>query len=259
MSLYISTKAELIKTKRSASFWLSLLGSGMIPLVFFLSYVIKPWRNYERMAKFPWEQHFMHGWQSFSSFLLPMFVILICSLIPQIEYKNNAWKQVFASPQSIGNIFFSKYIAIFLMIMFLFLMYNIFMILAGVVPNLFLPKYSFLKSSIDWGSLLKLNLRSFIALMGIISIQYWFSLRFRNFIVPIAVGLGLLVTAMVLNSWEHIDKIPYAYPFLTFISAAEPGKPAGGSFMNHEWNSLAYFTVFTLIAFADLRFRKERG
>ncbi|MGZ8539744.1 MAG: ABC transporter permease [Chitinophagaceae bacterium] len=208
MSFIISTKAELIKTKRSASFWLSLIGSAIIPLIFFLIYTLRPEKNYPRMLVKPWEIHFMQGWQAFAAFLLPMFVILICSLIPQIEYKNNTWKQVFASPQSIGNIFFSKYVSIVIMILFLFLMFNLLMILSGVIPNLFFSKYGFLKNSIDWGALAKLNFKTFISLLGIISIQYWFGLRFRNFIVPIGLGLGLLIAAMILSSWENIDKMP---------------------------------------------------
>ncbi len=147
MSFIISTKAELIKIKRSSSFWLSLIGSGVIPLIFFLTYVLMPEKNYLRMQAHPWEMHLLQGWQAFAAFLLPMFVILICSQVPQIEYKNNTWKQVFASPQSIGNIFFSKNAAILLMILFLFLMFNIFMILAGTIPNLIFSKYTFLKKS----------------------------------------------------------------------------------------------------------------
>lgn len=258
MSFIISTKAELIKTKRSASFWLSLIGSGVIPLIFFLMYVIEP-KNSARFQDKPWELHFTQGWQAFAAFLLPMFVILICSLIPQLEYKNNTWKQVFASPQSIGNIFFSKYVSIVIMILFLFLMFNLFMLLSGIVPNLFYSKYAFLKNSIDWGTLLKLNFKTFVALLGIISIQYWISLRFRNFIVPIGIGLALLVISLILIPWVHVDKVPFAYPLLTFISSTSKTELTGPLLKNHELNSIGYFIFFTFLAFLDMRFRKERG
>jgi lantibiotic transport system permease protein len=261
MNFIISTKAEIIKTRHSASFWLSLTGSIIIPLIFFLIYTLRPDSNYEKLQVKPWEMHLLQGWQAFSAFLLPMFVILICSLIPQIEYKNNTWKQVFASPQSIGNIFFSKYVAIAIMILFLFLMFNIFMILAGVIPNLVYSKYAFLENSIDWSALLKLNFKTFVALLGIVSIQYWLGLRFRNFIVPIGIGLGLLVAAMILSPWEHIDKVPYAFPFLTFYSSTSSAKTelTGPFLQNHELNSIGYFIFFTILAFLDMRYRKERG
>src|SRR5690606_37759052 len=99
---------------------------------------------YARFESNPWDLHFVQGYQAFSAFLLPMFVILICSLIPQIEFKNNTWKQVFASPQSTGNVFFSKFASILMMIVFLFIMFNVLMVLAGVISNLIYPKYTFL-------------------------------------------------------------------------------------------------------------------
>jgi len=253
MNLTISVRAEIIKTKRSASFWLSILGATVIPLIFFLAYILKPAEAYSNT----WGIHFLQGWQVFNAFLLPMFVILICSLIPQIEYKNSAWKQVFASPQTIGNIFFSKYLTILIMILFLFFVFNILMVLSAVVPNLFFRKYTFLSNSIDWMQLVRLNLKTFISLLAIISFQYWLSLRFRNFIVPIGIGLGLLVTSLILYQlrWEHIYKVPYAFPVLTMEGIREPDF----KLQNHEWNAIAYFIFFTLLAFLDMRFRKERG
>lgn len=255
MSLLLSTRTELIKTKRSASFWLSLIGAAVIPGIMFLMYMLNAEKNYERYRAGGWSRHFAEGSQVFAAFLLPMFVVLICSLIPQIEYKNNTWKQVFASPQSIGNIFFSKYLSIILMIVLLFVLFDIFMILSAIVPNLFYPQFSFLSSKLEISTLLTLNAKSFISLLGIISIQYWVSLRFKNFIVPIGIGLGLLVASIMVYQWQHIDKVPYAFPFLTFMTSER----GDNSIQNHELNSIGYFAFFTLLAFADMRFRKQRG
>ena len=259
MSLYTSVQSELIKTKRSASFWLSLIGAGVIPLIFFLAYTIKPEKVKGEQLMMPWESHFFNGWGAFANFLLPMFVILICSQIPQIEFKNNTWKQVFASPQSIGNIFFSKYIAIMLMVLFLFLMFNVFMILAGVIPSLFHKNLTFLDKPFNWGQLFKLNVRSLVSLLGIISIHYWLSLRFKNFIVAIGLGLGLLVTSLILfaNGWEDISKMPYAFPILTLTGHMKSDN--GPFFLNHELNSIGYFVLFSVIAFLDMKYRKQRG
>lgn len=259
MSLVIATRAELIKNKRSAAFWLCFIGSAFIPFIFFLTYTLRPDLNYARLAAEPWQEHLGKGWQNFSAFLLPMFVILTCSLIPQVEYKNNTWKQVFASPLSIGDIFFSKYLSIIAMVFFLFVMFNVFMLLAGVSADLIHPKYSFLEKAVDWKGLIKMNFKSFISLLAIISIQYWLSLRFRNFIVPIGVGLALLVSALILLPWEHINKVPYAFPFLSFTGSVGPAAAKPGLLASHEIYSIIYFLVFTLLAFADLRFRKERG
>ncbi len=227
MSLIVSIQSELLKTRRSASFWISILGAGFIPLIFLLSFYFKPDGAIKNLSAEPWQKYFGMGWQVLNSFIFPMYVILICTLIPQIEYRNNAWKQVFSSPQSFGTIYFSKFFTIHLMIFFFYLMFNVFMITAAIIINLINSKFPFLNHSIDWPELLKMNLKTYISILGISAIQYCISLRFKNFIVPIGIGLAFLVGAIVaLNfNWEHIDKMPYAYPF----------------------------------GFLDMRFRKEKG
>ena len=256
MSFAASFRTEIIKTKRSATIWLCVLGSGFIPFIFFLTYILQPERNIKKLQIKPWEQHIGQGWQALSAFLLPMFVILICSLVVQIEFKNNSWKQVYASPQSYAEIFFSKFLAIQMMILFLFVLFNLFLILAAVVPNLFYSKYAFLRSSLNWKKLLLLNLRTYVAILGISALQYWISLRFKNFIVPIGIGLACLIASLIMLQWEHIAKIPYAYSMLTMMTA---GTKAKYFFQNHEFNSIGYLVFFLALGFLDMKYRKERG
>jgi lantibiotic transport system permease protein len=256
MNFAVSLRSEILKTKRSAAFWLSVIGALFIPVLFFLMYFFKPDVFTVQLKSTPWEKHFEHGWEVLSLFLLPMFVILTCSLIPQIEFKNNAWKQVFATPQSLGNIFFSKYLTIHLMILFCFLLFNLFMLLSAVVVNIVNSKYSFFSSPVDWTALLRLSFKTYVSILGISAIQYWISLRFKNFIAPIGIGLALLITALIILQWEHAPKVPYAQPALTFFDIK---KKSTNLLANHEWNAIGYFLFFTTLAFFDMKFRKERG
>jgi hypothetical protein len=256
MNFITSTRAELLKTKRSAAFWLSVLGALFIPAIFFMMYYFKPEVFIPMLKGDPWQSHFLRGWQSLSAFLLPMFIILVCSLIPQIEYKNNTWKQVFASPQSFGSIFFSKFLTIHLMILFCFTLFTLFMILSALTVNMVNEKFPFLNNAIDLSSLLKMVFKTYVSVLGISAIQYWLGLRFRNFITPIGIGLGLLITSLIIMQWKHIDKVPYAFPILTLNSLmVKPDK----LLVNHELNSIGYFLVFMFIGFFDMKFRKEKG
>jgi hypothetical protein len=256
MTFLIAARTELIKTRRSSAFWLSVLGAAFMPVIFFLMYTLKPKSFIPALAGDPWTGHFLRGWQSLAPFLLPMFVILSCSLITQIEYKNNTWKQVFASPQSIGAIFFSKFLAIHIMILFCFLLFNFFMIISALAVNVINKGYSFTHHAIDWLTLVKWSFKTYVSVLGICALQYWLSLRFKNFIVPIAIGLALLIASLALLQWEHIYKIPYAAPILTFMSIRNK---SGELLQNHEWNAIGYFVCFTALAFLDLLNRKERG
>lgn len=265
MSFIISVQSELLKTKRTASFWLSVVAASFLPGIFFLVYFFKPEPSIQNLKAMPWIIHFNMSWQILNSFLFPMYIILICTLIPQIEYKNNAWKQVFSSPQSFGTIFFSKFLTIHLVIFFFYILFNLLMILSAVIATLLNPKFPFLSTAIDWGNLIKLNLKTYLSILGISAIQYWLSLRFKNFIAPVGIGLALLIGAIISINfrWEHVDKVPYAYPIRTLAMMVEQrrsGSITGRPFIeNHELNSAGYFIFFTLLAFLDMKFRKEKG
>jgi lantibiotic transport system permease protein len=258
MSFAISLQSEVLKTKRSASFWLSILAAGIMPAIFFLAFYFKPDGAIKSLQKDSWGTYFNWGWNVLNVFIFPMFVILICTLIPQIEFKNNAWKQVFASPQSLSSIYFSKFLTIHLMIFFFFLCFLSFMFSSAILTNLLNSKFSFFHSAVDWQRLAKLTVKTYISILGISAIQYCLSLRFKNFIAPVGIGLALLVGGLVAREagWEHIFKVPFAHPLLTLEYLHRPARPF---IENHEWNSILYFIAFMISGLIDLKFKKEKG
>jgi hypothetical protein len=258
MSFAISIQSEVLKTKRSASFWLSIMAAGFMPTILFLALYFKPQGAIKDLQLDPWKIFFSWGWGALSFFIFPMFVILICTLIPQIEYKNNTWKQVFASPQSLGSIFFSKFLTIHFMIFFFYLLFTLFMMLSGITINLINDKFTFLHRSIDWRGMAYLSFKTYISILGISAIQYWLSLRFKNFIAPVGIGLALLICAFLARRvrWEYIYELPFAHPLLTAESFEQKNRPF---LENHELNSIVYFVTFLAIGFFDLKYRKEKG
>ncbi|ANE50358.1 ABC transporter permease [Flavisolibacter tropicus] len=260
MNILISTQTEILKTKRSASFWLSIIAALFLPTLFSIGYSVEP-ESLIRQMKLSgnaWSFHFGNAWQVANAFLFPMFIILICSLIPQIEYKNNTWKQVYASPQPLANVYFSKFISIHMMIFFFFMLFNVFLISFAIIVNLINSKFQFLDQSIDWAMLGRLCLKTYISILGITAIQYWLSFRIKNFIAPVGIGLAMIIASIILAQigWKHIYKFPFAHPFLTLQSI---GKNNSLVIENHELNSIGYCAFFLILGYLDLKFRKERG
>lgn len=258
MSLLSSTSAELLKTKRTASFWLSIAAAGFIPAIFLFAFATNQARSIKTLGTEPWGSYFYYGWQSLSSFLFPMYVILICTLIPQIEFKNNAWKQVYATPQKLTDIYLSKFITIQLMIFLFYVLFNLFTILSGVCLDLINSNFLFLDTRINWKGLLKLNLKTYIAVLGISAIQYMLALKFKNFVTPVGIGLALLVGSLIAVSfgWDHADKIPFAHPNLTLKSMMLKNQPF---IANHEWYSIVFFVAFLVLGYIDLVLKKDKG
>lgn len=257
MTFVSAIQSEILKTKRTASFWLSLIGAGFIPAIIFLVYILNPEESVPGLKNVPWKNHFHIGWQ-ISSLLLPMYVILISTLIPQIEYRNHTWKQVFSSPQSTTEIYLAKFTTVHLMIISCLVLFNAMMILSAVGANLLNDQYSFFKSRIDWPEHLAMNLKTYIAIMAISAVQYWLSVRFKSFIVPIGIGLALLLGSIIATNlgWPHVAKIPHAHSLLTYMYTKKNG---AFPLANHEWNALGYFLFFVVLGCIDLHFRKAKG
>ncbi len=255
-SFIINTKAELLKCRKTAAYWMTL-GSGVfIPLIMFISFVAKPGIFAREMASDPWNMYFQRSWQSAAAFLMPMYVILVTSLVVQVEYRNNTWKQVYASPRSYGDIYFSKFIIVHLMILASFLIFDTSIILGGYLTNVFRSEYNFTSTPIPWDIFLSKTSRLYISILGITSIQYWLSLRLRNYIAPVGIGLALLITGLIIMNWEKVIYYPYAYTALTYFKNLNSKVAAGNK---HEWYSLIWFAVVLVLGFWDTVKRRERG
>lgn len=256
-SLITTTKIEWIKTRRTAAMWLTFLGAAFIPFISLLIYILKPEHFVKALKADPWQSHIFQSWQSASVFLLPMYVILTTSLIVQIEYRNNTWKQLYTTPRTFGDVYFSKFIVIQAMILGCFLLFNIFLILSGLVTSWINPGYLFTSRAIPFSQLFILSGKLYISSLAITSIQYWLSLRLKNYIAPLGIGLALLITGLIILQWEKIHYYPYAYTALSFFRGANPGtSPELGK---NEWLSLVWFAGVLLLGFADTIQRKERG
>ena len=259
MNLFISTQSELLKTRRTLSFWFTIIGAFFIPLMLSIGISSGDDAAEKASTNDPWTEFLGMGWQLSCIFLLPIYTILVSALLINIEHRSNTWKQVFASPQSIGNIFFSKFLTIQVMLVFCFLLLNFFTIVVAVIANLFNQKFNFLHQALNWQQLLYMNFKAWIATLGISAIQYWLSLRFKNFIAPLGIGIALFIggAVAIINKWQHVSKYPYALPALSFDAVY---KMKDRPFLeNHEWNSLGYLVVFLLIGFLDMKMRKEKG
>lgn len=256
-SFLFNIKAEWLKTKRTAAMWITLLGAAFIPLISFLIYALKPEHFVKVLSSDPWSELILQSWQSASIFLLPMYVILTTSLIVQIEYRNNTWKQVYSSPRSYADIYFSKFVVIQAMILGCFILFNIFLIIFGYATSLINANYLFTEKAIPWRRLFNLSAKLYISSLAITSIQYWLSLRLRNYIAPLGIGLGLLITGIILLQWEKIYYYPYAYTALTFFRGNNPEANPGLS--KNEWFSLGWFGIVLLLGFIDSITRKEHG
>lgn len=257
IAFFLNTKSEILKSKRTLAFWLTILGAVVIPLVLSLAYNIYAKEFAKDFKVDPWSTHMNNVWQAAAALLLPMYVILVTSLIVQIEYRNNTWKQVYASPRTYADVYFSKFLVINMMIISCFILFNLLIILSGFIAGLIHPDvYSFNREPIPFAKMFRFSAKLYMSILAISAIQYWLSLRFRNFIAAIGIGLGLFITGLLIIEWPKSIYYPYVYTGLTYFNDLRKGIT---STSKHEIYSLIWFGVVLLLGFLDTVKRKERG
>jgi hypothetical protein len=249
MTFTASLRSEFLKIKRTSVIYLIVIAAFIIPLVqLFDSGPPDPVNPEDGWADF-----YREGFMVFVFVFLPLFFVLTSTLLMQIEIRNNAWKQVLASPQSFFHILLAKFAVVQALAVAFLLIYNVYiMMIAGVVDILF--GSDLLAYVGRWPELLKLNLLAYGSTIGISSLCFWLALRSKNFIVPIAIGfmLWLICLAALEVKWPHIDKYVFAIPFTIVAKKYEQ------EHLFHQLLSIGYGVFFFGIAYLEFVLRRVR-
>src|SRR5215210_9396961 len=126
MNFIGSFQSEWLKKRRSLASWLVIVGAFFTPSIILMSRI----KNADKLSALYvsddfWQKLWHQTWESMAVFLLPIGIILAAGLITQIEYKNNTWKQLHTTPQGFTTIFFAKFLVIFVMLVEVFVLFNI--------------------------------------------------------------------------------------------------------------------------------------
>ena len=219
MTLLIhSLQSEWLKRKGSLASWLVLVGALFTPSIITLTQILRPAKVPAQFASPDfWEAYFKNSWQSMLALLLPMGIILAVTLVTQLEYKNNAWKQLHTTPQPLTVVFVSKFLVLMALQVQLFILFNVAIFLSAVVTSAVLPTVSFPTEPFPWSHFITESAYFFIDSLPIVAIQFGLSLLFRNFLVAVGTGLLFLVTTLVMLSWEFAFVFPYNYGLLNYL------------------------------------------
>src|ERR1700748_2125150 len=177
MNFANSLKCEWMKTRRSAASWLCIIGASFLPALFIISFLkdhttISNIHSQENV----WKVYFFQIWRFMAMAILPFGVILSSTLITQIEYRNNTWKQLHVTPQSLSCIFTAKLMTVVLMVIKFFIIFNAGILLSAIIPSLLfdnrLPSEAF-----PLTFFLLINLKIFVSCLPVIALQFLLSLH----------------------------------------------------------------------------------
>lgn len=251
-----SYRSEWRKKKRTAGAVLVIAGGFLIPTIMLIARFANSENLWEENTSGEmWNQYIEMHWQFMAIFLLPMGVILVTSLITQNEFRNNTWKQVHTTPQSFTTVYFSKLAVILTMLVQFFILFNIGIYLAGVVPGLFYADIPYPIEDFPFMKMLRFSAGFFIACLPIVALQYLLSLKFQNFLLPLGAGIALLIASLIGLNWEHGYTIPYSYSALKFLSMQTGMAPA----VNIKVWAIGYFVLLIVVGYVLYIRKKEKS
>jgi len=212
---------DWIKYRKSLLPWASLAYVLLVTFLVFI-FTIGDKRNPDN-AVFQFSRNII----SVGAFFLPFYLVLIISLLGYIEHRSQGWKLIYTQPVGRGYFYLSKLFLLLLILLAVFILKFIFSSIA--VKLIELSKHQiklidFLEIVPDF---LLPELKIFVSCSALIAIQYWLSMRFRNFllssgigtvaiILPLAVFMilgiaGIIATPEKLNNFLKLD--PYSLPY----------------------------------------------
>jgi hypothetical protein len=133
---------------------------------------------------------------------------------------------------------------------------HIFIFLTVVSAHFIDPTLDLLNQPLDGSVVLRKAGNAYVTVLALCAIQFWIGLRFKNFIVPIAIGLALWLTGTLMVLEYHSSFANYfPYSFQIF-----PIFPKDKSGLNQvAWISVGYCILFLAGGFIEFRRRRMIG
>ncbi|HOW32516.1 MAG TPA: ABC transporter permease, partial [Bacteroidales bacterium] len=218
-------KAEFIKLRRTVALWLTFLyplGSVLLASLFIYSM-----RNQKAMSPVA----AVNNINNVAAFFLPFYIVLTISFFCLIENRNNMLKYIISLPVPRHAFFIGKLLASFALMAITLLLLLIFSLVSFLLLAIINSKTNMLLT-MDYGYLITVFCRTIIAGIAMTVIQYILSLRLKNVVAPIAIGISLAilpiavlfvlgVTGVISNpqvlTWLPLYD-PYTYPYSHFFN-----------------------------------------
>ncbi|MDF1695907.1 MAG: ABC transporter permease [Saprospiraceae bacterium] len=187
---------------------------SVIFLVFLIHYVDV--ESIMFLGKNPWIKLWNSGAGFMSVFTFVPLLILLISAVFHIENQNNTWKQLFTVPVSKRKILLSKLSAIFILIFTFCFLIMISIVVIGWYLNHLYPESEFSYYPLQPFYFIKPTCITLINALGVIGIQFFLSLRFRNFLAPMTLGLFIFIVSFLIgvNNTPLSHYFPHAYTLI---------------------------------------------
>ncbi len=249
--LYRCIQAEALKAKNSYAFWLAWVGTSFVALALFIIVLLDNNQITHVAEANPWRSYVQFYYSGTNFMLLPLFIIIIASLVTFIEHRNGMWKHLYVLNVSRWHLYVSKFIVIVLLFAAAHTYFVLLMLISGVATGIIRPSSGLLSHFPDFVQIGTRAFKTVFSVLGLLAVQYWISIRFRSFIVPLGVGvIGFVMATLMVEQSHWVLYMPYAHPLLYAQGADGPIKLSHwGPISEVELYSLLYCVVFVPLGY----------
>lgn len=245
--------SEWLKLKRSAVLRLTIAGAFVVPVIMIIAAFASPDRYAEGVTNENfWVKHYHGSWQFMNMFLLPLGIILIISLLLQLEHSNNGWRQQQLLPVKPAVTFVSKFVLILILALLFVTLFSIGIYISGILPAAFMSGIDLPAGEFPFLRILKRSLLLTAACLPVVTMQFMLCMLFRNFMLPMGIGIALFVASLISVSWKYGGALPYTWPALEFMQT----NVASAYLYPQGWIPYAYSAAFLVLGFIIYRTRK---
>jgi hypothetical protein len=253
-SLYISLTSEFYKSRKTLAFWaailLPVLICGLIAFGFY--------SNSEKLLKFNypglalWGQYSSATLGVMGMLILPFYVMFMAFSVNNIEHKNDTWKTLFAQPLNKFSIYAAKFLYAVLLLFICLVLFASLTIAFGYLLQVLVPKFTF-KDYNPIVLLFKFYSKLFLASLGILAVQFVFSLVWSDFLKPMGIGfVGIIAGIITANvGWQYAYLIPYSDPTLALkVTRAKGAKLEDFPIFSQEiWVSVIFAVAMFILGY----------
>ena len=182
-------------------------------------------------------------------FLNPTLLATLATLMGDIEYRNNGWDFTLTQPHSRWRIFLAKLMVIVPLHAAMTVIAVGFAIVIGWGIGSITGKVP--TGDLSFPELAMFVVRMMAGSFGILALQLWVALRWRNFLLPLSLGIGgtLVTLAVLMTGTRDADWFPWIVALRSSVGEGDAG---------FAWTGLAMGIGFCVLMLADLRRRTFR-
>ncbi len=246
-------RQEFFKIKNTLAFRSAFIIPFLLNLLIVVAFITKAEEFIKLNDANIWYRYLSFILGVMGSLILPMYIIFLTFSINDIEHKADTWKNIFSYPIEKRKVFLSKWISSVLIFALFILSFYLFTMLAGIILGQIEPRFGFQNHSM-WMLLFQAYLKLFISSIALLSLQFFFSMLWSDFMKSMGIGLLLTIASMIIFRWEYIYAIPYAQPIYSVSNLFEASKEVAVNFNSKEiYYSISTGLIFTALSYMIMK------